>query len=145
MAFGRLTTKWRIFQGDLNFDLNKDSLIIKVTFRLHNFIINEEEINFSGFNADDNGYAGFDIVPILGCDDTNRGFLPFRPPCLNLILIDNRDPTRQSSIVGEIEDRQLIQPEHNLCQNGELDEDTVYTESSDLDDFSDFDVISMGD
>lgn len=142
MAFGRLTTKWRMFQGDLSFDLEKDSLIIEVACRLHNFVINEKEIIFSRFNADNNDYTGFDIVPLLKFDRTGRGFLPIRPPRLN--LLDNRDSTRQSAIFAKIEDRQLLRPERNLRRNGELDKETVYTESSNVDDFSDFDVISMG-
>jgi len=67
----------RIFQRDLNFSSEKDSLIIEVACRLHNFVIDEEALDFSQFNADNNDFSAFDILPLeLGSDENNRGFLP---------------------------------------------------------------------
>jgi len=128
----------------LKFSLEKDSLIIEVACRLHNFVIDEEGLDFSQLNADNNDFSAFDILPLeLGSDENNRGFLPLRP---SELALDERDTTRQTDILERIKEQQLHRPEHNIIRNEELDNITIYTECDDfVDDFSDFDFISMGD
>ena len=38
MAFGRLTTKWRIFRSDLNCSTKKNCQIVRVGIKLHNYV-----------------------------------------------------------------------------------------------------------
>ncbi|CAJ1963307.1 unnamed protein product [Cylindrotheca closterium] len=44
MSFGRLSTKWRIFRTKLSFKMDKNIKIIQVASRLHNFVIDQQEI-----------------------------------------------------------------------------------------------------
>ena len=44
MVFGRLTTKWRIFQRNLDLSLEKNSLICEIAAKLHNYFIDNDNI-----------------------------------------------------------------------------------------------------
>ena len=47
MCFGRLTTKWRIFCSNLDLSSQVNSKIICVGIKLHNYVINADNLNFS--------------------------------------------------------------------------------------------------
>mmetsp|Transcript_24451 Transcript_24451/g.59867 ORF Transcript_24451/g.59867 Transcript_24451/m.59867 type:complete len:392 (-) Transcript_24451:73-1248(-) len=48
MAFGRLTTKWRIFRSKMPFSLKKNIQICQVAARLHNYVIDHNDIEKLG-------------------------------------------------------------------------------------------------
>ena len=56
MSFGRLVSKWRIFRSDLysNNGSAKNIRIMRVGAKLHNFVINADQLNF--LNVDDNDF-----------------------------------------------------------------------------------------
>lgn len=41
MAFGLLTTKWRVFRREMYYELSKTRDMVQAAARLHNFVINE--------------------------------------------------------------------------------------------------------
>jgi hypothetical protein len=50
-AFGLLVTKWRIFKKPLEVSCWRTTLLIEACFRLHNFCINEREVEVLNFNT----------------------------------------------------------------------------------------------
>mmetsp|Transcript_14261 Transcript_14261/g.34632 ORF Transcript_14261/g.34632 Transcript_14261/m.34632 type:complete len:288 (-) Transcript_14261:90-953(-) len=44
MAFGRMSTKWRVVRQALNCDLEKNILICEAAARLHNFVIDQDDV-----------------------------------------------------------------------------------------------------
>jgi DDE superfamily endonuclease len=53
MAFGRLTTKWRILRTPLQTNLDKTVQIVQVACRLHNYVINWQEGAMGNVDDDD--------------------------------------------------------------------------------------------
>mmetsp|Transcript_2840 Transcript_2840/g.5176 ORF Transcript_2840/g.5176 Transcript_2840/m.5176 type:complete len:413 (-) Transcript_2840:41-1279(-) len=72
MAFGRLTTKWRIFRSNLGSDVELNSQIVRVGFKLHNFVIRAENLSF---NIPDTNRDALGIEPIEDGPIGNNGFL----------------------------------------------------------------------
>ena len=77
MAFGRLTTKWRIFRAKLENSTKKNAMICRVAAILHNFVINETTIDetvdgfiesFPGAPSEAMGY-----LPVHGDDEDDEG------------------------------------------------------------------------
>ena len=60
LAFGLLSTKWRIFRRNLTFSSAKNANIIMAAFKLHNFVINVEKLDYGNH-----------------LDRTSLGILPF--------------------------------------------------------------------
>ena len=54
MAFGRLTTKWRIFHFNLDFSLSKVAIIIQAAAKCHSFVVinNDNLLIFSKDSKD---------------------------------------------------------------------------------------------
>ena len=63
MTFGRLTTKWRIFRTDLpaNNGSEKNTRIIRVGAKLHNYVINLDQLNF--LSVPDVDFDSIDVEP----------------------------------------------------------------------------------
>ena len=120
MSFGRLTTKWRIFRRNLDFSLAKTTIIIQVAAKLHNYVIDNDNIVFS---KDSEDIADFGVEVLDDGPDNNRGFIPVLP---NRGTNDDTTITRRDWIVEEMTSRDFRRPLHNLIRNQELDEVSVY-------------------
>ena len=51
-CFGRLTSKWRIFRRNLVYSTAKNSLIARIGAKLHNYVINADDLNLKQFDND---------------------------------------------------------------------------------------------
>ena len=113
MSFGRLTGKWRIFRSDLS-DANgseKNTKIIRVGAKLHNFVINSDQLNF--INVDDNDWTTLGVEALRDGPEGNKGYLP-------IPFEEEEDPlsfNRRTFIVNEITERELRRPTHNVERN----------------------------
>jgi hypothetical protein len=77
MAFGLMTTKWRIFRAPLATSLDKTRKIIAVTMMLHNFVIENDGFRVNNFGVDDRQQFGVAPLPQrTGLDEANNGFVP---------------------------------------------------------------------
>jgi len=133
MAFGRLTTKWRICRKTLNFANERNSKIISVCTKLHNFCIRMDQRDgggrigsFSGNNVDPREYG---IDPLHGVGNQNNPF-----GYLNTQQTDDDttvspgafvssltpDDSRRTSLVADVESRRLQQPAYNVERNADL-------------------------
>ena len=122
MAFGRLTTKWRIFRRNLDFHLEKTAMICRVAAILHNFVINNDNLDFS--NSVELGEFGVDELE--DGPNNNRGYLPTLPAQPANDGLNEVEGCRRNRIVSEIIERDMRRPTHNLRRNEELDEVSVY-------------------
>jgi len=122
MAFGRLTTKWRIFRRNLNFSTNKNSQIVQVACRLHNFVINNDNIAYTHLNQNSN-LSQWQVDPLDDGPEYNRGYLSTRPARPVECVIEN---SRRTLILNEIVSSDIRRPDHNKKRNRELDYDTDY-------------------
>ena len=121
MAFGRLTTKWRIFRRNLDFTLEKNSMICRVAAKLHNYIIDNDSVALQAAES----MEEFGVEELPDGPEYNRGYLPTLPSR------DREESDRGSNrqhIVSEITSRDLRRPLHNLRRNLELDQESVYEE-----------------
>ena len=57
MAFGQLTTKFRIFRRNLDYAVEKNALIVVVAAKLHNYVINNDSLHFQTAGYDMAGYG----------------------------------------------------------------------------------------
>ena len=73
MAFGQLTTKWRIFRKDLSYSTKKNSLIARVGAKLHNYVINSDNLNLVQYDGDD--YENLEVDKMVYGEEGNRGYL----------------------------------------------------------------------
>ena len=127
MAFGRLTTKWKIFRRNLNFSTNYNSKIIEAACKLHNYVLNEDNEDFSNISSSNNEDWGVDALdqgPI-----NNRGYLTNRPH--RGVYVDSNDgaASRRELILEEIIELDLQRPIYNKMRNDNLKYDTDYTDS----------------
>ena len=121
MSFGRLTTKWRIFRRNLDQDVVNISLICRVAAKLHNFVIDNDNIRFSASAEEP---ADFEVDTLANGPIFNKGYLRTLPTREQSGLIQNCD--RRNAILSEIETRMMIRPERNLARNNELDAESDY-------------------
>ena len=151
MAFGRLTTKWRILRTMLACLPRNNARIIRVCMRLHNFCIRMQQkdgggrigpapeggINPSDFDIDPFEGNPFGFLETGGVDeedcvgqfdvdldvgqDSNMRNL-IRDSFADLVSY-NVDSTLRDEFVDEIIDRQIKRPNHNLRRNREWDYD----------------------
>ena len=117
MAFGRLTTKWRIFRRDLEFSMATCSLICRCTAKLHNFVIDQALVlgNIDEIDALDGAPRGLGYYPIhpeaidesIKDDDTNAN-----------IEVPTGFSVRRKAIVDQISFIGLSRPAQNIARNG---------------------------
>ena len=74
MCFGRLTTKWKIFRRKLDCSTRKNALIIRVGPKIHNYVINADQLSFSSADVNDIGAFGVQTLP--NAFEGNNGYLP---------------------------------------------------------------------
>ena len=118
MAFGRMTTKWRIFRRPLDVSLAKASDIIMASMMLHNFVIENDGLVMNNLETDVRRRYGVD--PLEGRDTDNNGFLPAIDDEIQVNLAPQQHPDghRRNTILQEVIDRQLMRPHHNIERNG---------------------------
>jgi len=124
MAFGRLTTKWRIFRRQLDCSIEKNSQICRVAAKLHNFVIDNDTVRFPPAAEDNESFGVEALLMDDGTEEARRGFL--RNPPRRSDIDPYAEPSRRSQIVDQLTTRDARRPEHNLIRNRELDEETVY-------------------
>ena len=123
MSFGRLTTKWRIFRRNLDQNVVNVALICRVAARLHNFVIDNDDIRFSASAVRPSDFE----VDTLGSGPTNNnGYLRTLPTRdeQQSGLVENGD--RRNAILSELESRMMRRPTRNLVRNNALDADSDY-------------------
>ena len=117
-AFGRLTTKWRVFRRDLDYDMPKNAKICAVAAKLHNFVINQ------GI-ADD----AIEPHPAASAQRAELGYAPTNPSLPDGPLIpdpenpEEEPPTPGTSVRREtflhfIRINGMARPSHNVARNG---------------------------
>ena len=99
----------------------KVSLICNAAAKLHNFVIDNDNIWFSkeGDITDD-----FGVDPINDNNRWNKGYLNTLPTLPESGIIEKED--RRNKIVDEIVTMQLERPIENLICNEELDAPEIY-------------------
>ena len=111
MAFGRLTTKWRIFRRKLEGSTRTNARICRAAAILHNYVIN----GTGTVNEDAEDF----IVPFPGAPSESLGYLP--------VQSDYDDPTtlrsqegnsyRRMAFLRIVQRDGLTRPLHNLVRN----------------------------
>ena len=116
MTFGRLTTKWRIFCSDLlsEHGTQKNCQIIRVVCKLHNYVIEADNLNF--IKIDDDDFKTLEVDPLIDVPDGNRGYLPTFDE--NITEVGGADD-RQKIIVETLEEMELYRPDRNLSRNSD--------------------------
>ena len=112
MTLGRLTCKWRIFRKNLP-DQNgskKNTMIIRVGAKLHNYVINSDNLNF--LKVEDNDYDTIGIEPLVNGPKGNVGYLPIPPE-----EEEEVEFCRRLRIVEELALREMKRPSHNTKRN----------------------------
>jgi len=94
MAFGLLTTKWRIFERSLSYKLERNSVICQVAARLHNFVIDNDSEK---------------VTVVRGLIEGVYEPSPLDPP-----------GERRKRMVEEIETRDMEREPHNILRNRAL-------------------------
>ena len=123
ISFGWLSTKWQIFRRNLDYSLGKNSTIIMVGAKLHNFVIERDNLQFNTAS----NLEEFGVKALVDGPDNNNGFLP---STLNQEEVNNDiDCFCQHHIVlGEIRARDMRRPLYNILQNHDsnlLEEDEL--------------------
>ena len=98
MAVGRLTTKWRIFRRNLDFSLENNAKICQVAARLHNFVIDNNNLKFQNTLV----MAEVGVEPM---GDREQGYLPSETD-EDVITINSSQ--RRNAILAGIEERELL-------------------------------------
>lgn len=115
MAFGRLTTKWRIFRRDLSYSTRMNSNIIQAAFRLHNFVIDNENISFQKLSVG-NTLEQWGVDPLLHGPNGNNGYLNIRTP---RPVATTPDISRRVAILDNLKVRDMRRPSHNIERNND--------------------------
>jgi DDE superfamily endonuclease len=115
MAFGRMTTKWRIFRRPLDTSLAKARKIIAVAMMLHNYVIQEEGLVMNNLESDPCRRFGVDMLPTQDGTE-NNGFLPVEEAVVELEQRPNAH--RRNTILREMIDLDLLRPFDNIERNG---------------------------
>jgi len=127
MAFGRLTTKWRIFCRNLDFSTAYNSKIVKAACKLHNYVLNEDNEDFSNNTSTTNEDWGVDALE--RGRENNRGYLINCPHRGVVVDINDVASSRREIILQEITGLDLQRPLYNMMRNDDIDYDTDYTDS----------------
>jgi hypothetical protein len=116
MAFGRLTTKWRIFRRNMEGDLDRIASLIMTAARIHNFVIDHDSVDNTV-----NGLVGNFLDPLQWGVDTlhNIPQAPNNNGYLNdlTVLEDDTPSAQRNAILIGIVERDLRRPEHNVLRN----------------------------
>ena len=102
MAFGRMTSKWRIFRRNLDCTLDKTSRICQVAAILHNFVI------------DNDGLGDLVIEPLTGGTDNNG--LAYLPGSVGE-ADGTGDTSRRNRIIAGLVERSMVRPSINILRN----------------------------
>ena len=89
----------------------KNTKIIRVGAKLHNFVINSDQLNF--LPVDDNDWATLGVEALKDGPLNNKGYLP-------IPIEEEEDPlsfNRRQFIVNEIKERELRRPIHKIERN----------------------------
>ena len=118
MAFGRLTTKWRIFRRNLEYSMEMNSLICMVATKLHNFIIDDDLAS---------GADALETIPFSGAPN-GLGYLPHNPseadgtlesdPLHQEVQETPGQSSRRENFLHFIQVNGLERPEWNINRNG---------------------------
>ena len=125
MTFGILTTRWQILRKDQQGKLETISKIIEACFRLHNFVIDQDQ-EFDGLsddeimstikNMDGQSRAFFDIVPLDNDGNLLQEYM--NQPGVSVV----RDVLRDYIV-----SKDLQRPQHNLERQRQFYTD-IYTD-----------------
>lgn len=113
MAFGQLTTKWRIFRTKLESGSKRSSMICRVAAILHNYVLNETDVNEreEGF-VDPLPGSTVGYLPIRGDDEDDEGN--------NMIQGASAGTSRRRTAFVRIVQRDgMARPMHNILRNNE--------------------------
>ena len=114
MAFGRMTTKWRIFRRPLDTSLVTTRKIIVASMMLHNFVITEEGLQMNNLADSARGRFGVEALPPqVGLDGDNNGFIPAEDG-----LQFSLNGSRRQLILNRIIELELQRPFDNCIRNG---------------------------
>ena len=117
MAFGRLTTKWRIFRHDLPSEhgIERCCDIVRAGMKLHNYVITYDRLNFCAIPDDD--LVALEVEPLADGPVGNVGYLPTAFEELHAVDPDAEESDRRNSIVQGIMEKPLQRPDRNNNRN----------------------------
>jgi DDE superfamily endonuclease len=122
MAFGRLTTKWRILRSPLQTHLPKTILIVDVVCRLHNYVINWQKGELASAEDD---YGNEDDI-VVKEHEKARGLFGYyelgddlegEELAIAAVYDNDHSNNGQSSIARMIQQNQWQWPDRNLIRN----------------------------
>lgn len=125
MAFGRLTTKWRILRRAMNYSNQKNAKIIRVCAKLHNFCIRMQQLEEPAFFGEtvEPAQHGIDRLEGGGNRSSDFGFLETSgeddtvPPPLNNYSSLSPDASLRESCLADVSSRGLRRPPSNVARN----------------------------
>ena len=97
--------------------MEKNARICIVAARLHNFVIDNDNIAFTSREC---RLEDFGVEALVSGPADNNGFLP---TTLTEQQRERSTDTRRVDIVSEIKTRDMRRPLHNRIRNGEIDSD----------------------
>ena len=120
IAFGRMTTKFRILRSKMYCSLQTQSSVIEAVTRLHNFIIDVDGIGVAeqpvrlvnGDTLDGNDYERLGIDPLPNGVEGNMGFesVPYESE-------EVVSASRQRALVEQLRQKTIQRPQYNLQRN----------------------------
>jgi hypothetical protein len=121
MAFGRMTTKFRIMRTKMYCSLLTQSKVIEAVARLHNFIIDVDGIGGiadqpvrlgNGDNLDENDFERLGIDPLPNGVEGNMGFESVEYESDEVV-----SASRQQAIVQRLRETTIQRPQYNVQRN----------------------------
>ena len=105
-----------IFRSDLLAcnGIQKNCQIIRVGAKLHNFVINADNLNF--LNVSDDDYESLEVECLPKVTFHNNGYYPTVTDT-NKYKIDDQDKDRRNAIVESILEMELSRPDYNVDRN----------------------------
>jgi hypothetical protein len=104
MAFGRLSTKWRIFRRNLDLSTELNSKVVEVAMKLHNFVIRSDGLNF--VEVSDDKWESLEVETWDKGPEGNKGYLEHVDSCSG--EEDDFNSIRRNYILQEIINRGII-------------------------------------
>jgi len=126
MAFGRLSTKWRILHRPIAAKLSNCSKVLEVCARLHNFEITEDQEDVCTPPVD-GAFThpleeNFDVDALEDCEAGVNGFLPtenITPPWASQAAEVPGSSVLRQMIRNNIVEQGCQRPTHNVARNGD--------------------------